>query len=84
VQKSGDVVDSVNNLAEIVQEGVGVTRPTGQQATTPRGGYAGPGQPGSGSPDLVVGLAAGVAMVAEAVRAARKRARKKRERGGND
>jgi hypothetical protein len=84
VQKSGDVNDALNNLSNIVQEGVGVTRPTGQHALPPRGGYHAPNQPGPAAPDLVVGVAAGAAMIAEMFRAARKRSKGRKGKSGND
>jgi hypothetical protein len=83
IRKSGDAGDAANNLANIVQDGVGAMRPTGQHSATPRE-YASPNQSGPGTPDLVVGVAAGVAMVAEAVRAARARRRRRKEHDGNE
>jgi hypothetical protein len=84
VRKSGKVGDAVNNISTMVQEGIGVTKPTGQHALEPRGDQATQaGQPGPAVPDLAMGLAAGVAVVAEGFRMARNRRRKRRRRRGN-
>jgi hypothetical protein len=77
--------DAVKNVTTMVREGIGPLRPTGHYVSVPRGDYAAQQPPGALSNDPVVGAAAGIAMVAEAVRAARRaRARRKRERDGSD
>jgi hypothetical protein len=85
VRKSGKVGDALNNITTIVQEGVGAAKPTGQHVVAPRGEYVNPtAQTGPATPDLIMGVAGGVVMAAEAVRAGRRaRAKRKKERDGN-
>jgi hypothetical protein len=84
IRKSGNAADATHNLSNIVQEGVGAIRPTGQHTEARSDDYARPSQSHSAIPDLVVGVAAGFAVIAEAVRAMRERVRKKKEHGGNE
>jgi hypothetical protein len=85
VRKSGKVGDALNNITTVVQEGVGVTKPTGQHVVAPRGDYVNSAaHAGPAAPDLVMGVAGGVAMAAELVRAGRRaRAKRKKEHDGN-
>jgi hypothetical protein len=84
-RQSGKFDDAVNNVTTIVEDGVGVIRPTGQHVVAPEGDYAAPaGHSGAATPDLVVGVASGVAMIVEAVRAGRRaRAKRRREHDAN-
>jgi hypothetical protein len=81
VKETGDVADAVNNLADIVHAGVGASRPSGQRVGTSAGDYYRPDQSGPGAPDLALGIAAGAAVFAEAVRVTRDWLRRKRHRG---
>jgi hypothetical protein len=86
VQKSGDIVDSVDNLTTIVREGLGVGRPTGQRTAVPRGDHYSQSAPAAATPDPIVGAAVAAAMLAEAGRRARAaiaRLRKKRDHSGS-
>src|SRR5690242_6950377 len=83
VRNAGDTADAIDNTYTEVQAGLGIVRPTGQHTGQPRGDYATQERPAAGSPDPFVGLAAGVAVIAEAARVARARAARRRRRDGN-
>jgi hypothetical protein len=84
VQRSGDTVDSIDNMTTIVRRGLGVGRPTGQHTAAPQGEHYAETPPEAATSDPVVGMAAAAAVLAEAgrrARAATARLRKKEHNG---